>query len=516
MYPKEIRESAVTLLRQGYSSRQVARFLGGPSSWTVERWRQELLTTGSLKNERVGSQKFTDEQKKSAVDHYLGNGKNLSRTVAALGFPSRALLAQWIDQLAPGERKKTRPHKETGSMSLERKAEALVTCYLPESGGVKHAAREMGIDPVTIYNWRKELLGGRARAAVREASEGYVGGDAEQLRGEVEALKAEIRRLRLEKAVWEGAADLVKKDPGVDPANLTNREKALLIDALRPEFPVDELLAAVGIPKSSYYYQREALGRADKYADLRIRIAEIFSASRGTFGSLRIWAELRRGDELHEPVIVSEKVVRRLMAEGGLVVSYSKKKKSWSSYAGEISKAPENLVNRNFHADEPNKIWLTDITEFSLPFGKAYLSPIIDCFDGMVVAWGVSERPDGKLATDMLEAAIAKLPAGRRVVCHSDRGVHYRTKRWIELCEVNGIDRSMSKKGCSPDNSACEGFFGRLKNEFFYYRDWTGVNYETFVAMLAEYMHYYNVARIKQSLGWLSPAAYRQSLGLAA
>ena len=74
----------------------------------------------------------------------------------------------------------------------------------------------------------------------------------------------------------------------------------------------------------------------------------------------------------------------------------------------------------------------------------------------------------------------------------------------------------MSKKGCSPDNSACEGFFGRIKNEFFYYRSWEGVTFEEFVAELGAYIEYYNEGRIKQSLGWKSPMQYRKSLGLAA
>ena len=74
----------------------------------------------------------------------------------------------------------------------------------------------------------------------------------------------------------------------------------------------------------------------------------------------------------------------------------------------------------------------------------------------------------------------------------------------------------MSKKGCSPDNSACEGFFGRLKNEFFYGRDWRGESIEGFMAKLDDYMNYYRDGRIKESLGWMSPMQYRKSLGLAA
>lgn len=74
----------------------------------------------------------------------------------------------------------------------------------------------------------------------------------------------------------------------------------------------------------------------------------------------------------------------------------------------------------------------------------------------------------------------------------------------------------MSKKGCSPDNSACEGFFGRLKNEFFYYRDWDGVTVDSFMELLNEYIVFYNERRKKQSLGWMSPRQYRSSKGLVA
>lgn len=123
------------------------------------------------------------------------------------------------------------------------------------------------------------------------------------------------------------------------------------------------------------------------------------------------------------------------------------------------------LTRRNFHADAPNKLWLTDITEFKLPSEeKAYLSPVIDCYDGLVVAWRIGRRPNAALANGSLEDACGTLSPGQRPVCHSDRGCHYRWPGWIGICEGNGLTRSMSRKGCSPDNSACEGFFGRLKN----------------------------------------------------
>ena len=138
---------------------------------------------------------------------------------------------------------------------------------------------------------------------------------------------------------------------------------------------------------------------------------------------------------------------------------------------GEISDAPENLVRRDFHAPTPNELCLTDITEFGPPDGKVYLSTILDCFDGGLAAWSIGTNPNAELANSSLEAACGTLSAGQRPATHSDRGCHYRWPGWIATREKNRLPRSMSKKGCSPDNLAMEGFFGRLKNEFFHHHN---------------------------------------------
>lgn len=201
------------------------------------------------------------------------------------------------------------------------------------------------------------------------------------------------------------------------------------------------------------------------------------------------------------------------MREESLEV-FSVKHKKYSSYQGEISPDVENVVARNFRAAQPNEKWLTDITEFALPCGKIYLSPIIDCFDGTVVSWTAGSSPNAELVNTMLDQAIAHLPEDARPIIHSDRGCHYRWPGWIERMNRAGLTRSMSRKGCSPDNSACEGFFGRLKNEMFYGRSWQGVSQEEFIVELNSYIHWYNEKRIKQSLGAMSPREYRRSLGL--
>lgn len=280
-----------------------------------------------------------------------------------------------------------------------------------------------------------------------------------------------------------------------------------MIDALRDVYRLSELLELLKMPKSSYFYcvKRRA---TDKYAGVRSLVAQYFCESNKCYGYRRIYASIRKTG-----LIISEKIIRRIMREDGLAVSCPSRKK-YSSYQGEISPAVDNIIKRNFHAEQPNQKWLTDITEFAIPAGKIYLSPIIDCFDGMVVSWTIGTSPNAELANSMLENAILTLQQDERPIVHSDRGSHYRWPGWINRMNTAGLTRSMSKKGCSPDNAACEGFFGRLKNEMFYNRLWGGITIEQFIEQLDSYIHWYNEKRIKISLGGLSPVEYRQNLGL--
>ena len=152
------------------------------------------------------------------------------------------------------------------------------------------------------------------------------------------------------------------------------------------------------------------------------------------------------------------------------------KRRRYGRYTGEISPAPDNLLNRDFSASAPNESWLTDITEFQTPAGKVYLPPMIDCLDGRVVSWSIGTRPNAELVNTMLDAAIDKVTAsGDRPVVHSDRGGHCRWPGWLSRVAEAELVRSMPCKGCSSDNAACEGFFGRLKTEMFFSRNWLSV-----------------------------------------
>ena len=207
---------------------------------------------------------------------------------------------------------------------------------------------------------------------------------------------------------------------------------------------------------------------------------------------------------------------KRYLKEGTLSLMNHKNITPGTLVEGSVSSTDisSDEINQLKTQIQANEKWLTHITEFAIPAGKVYLSPIVDCFDGLLVNWNISTSPDALLVNSMLDDAAKLLSVGEKPIIHSDRGVHYRWPGWIDRMEKNGFIRSMSKKGCSPDNSTCEGVFGRIKNEMFYNADWFGVNISEFIGILNDYLYWYNEKRIKKSLGYLSPIEYRHRLGL--
>lgn len=474
-----------------------------------------------MESRDMGVRKYTDEQVRKATDMFFG-GMSQTEVCRALGYPSRPTMSRWVaaDPRRAG-RERVRPQAgedaDAGasakkSYPFEVRLEA-VRLAEDEHLTRREVADRLGIcAPAMVSKWvtvarkkgRHALMPKREKRELDAAAAAAAAASAPP--DDVRELRRQNEQLRMDVAILEETIKALKKDPGVDPGELSNREKAAVVDALRNRFALKGLLGRLGLARSTYYYERTAIAAGDKYAELRKRVSEVFHAARDARGYRYVTAMLRRGDE---PVVVSEKVVRRIMREDGLAVLYNKKAKRYSSYVGEVSEAPDNLVRRNFHADAPNELWLTDITEFRIPAGKVYLSPILDCYEGYLPAWSIGQRPTAELANSSLRKACATLGDGERPTEHSDRGGHYRWPGWVSICDEYGLTRSMSAKGCSPDNSACEGLFGRIKNEFFYHRDWSGVSLEDFASLLDGYLVYYNEERPKESLGWVSPARRR-------
>jgi len=418
MYSYEDRLRAVQVyIKLGKRVSLTIRQLGYPTKNALKTWYREYERSHDLLAGYSRNAKFSEGDKQRAVEHYLEYGRCIAATVKALGYPCRSLLRAWLQELHP---QPARVVGRTQELAPEAKQSAVIAlCTRPASA--QAVADQVGVSRGSLYKWKNQLLGHDAPASMKSKQGTPVSSDRADLERQLETLQQDIRRLRLEKDVLEKANALLKKELGIDQQPLTNREKTLLVDALRSSYTVTELLCELDLPRSSYFYHRARLGVADKYAGVRQAMTDIFERNYGCCGYRRLHASLS-----DQCVRVSEKVVRRLMKQECLVAATSKRRR-YGSYMGEISPAPDNVLNRDFTAGAPNEKWLTDITEFQIPAGKVYLSPMIDCFDGMVVSWSIGTRPNAELVNTMLEAAIDKVAAsGERPVVHSDRGGHYR------------------------------------------------------------------------------------------
>lgn len=469
---------------------------------------------------------YTKEQKERALKEFERLG-SVQAVVTLLGYPSRHTLYDWyrnkiadiadyhgsLDKEYQIKQKYINAPNHPRNPDANLKLDAIKRCFsLGE--GVEYVSRDIGYSRASIYSWYRKYqkfgVAGLMSSKKQIKRENIDFNTEPSKQQEISELQEQIKQLQMEVDVLKEALNLLKKDPGINITELKNREKAVIIDAVEDKHSLHQLLKCLCMAKSSYYYQRAVMKQSDKYAEIRIRIKIIFQENRNCYGYRRIHGELKKIG-----ITVSEKIVRRIMKEEHLTVP-TKRMKKYSSYKGEITPEVDNIINRDFHAEQPNTKWLTDITEFAIPAGKVYLSPVIDCFDGMVVKWNIGTTPDSILVNKMLEDAIGTLLPSEHPLVHTDRGCHYRWTGWIERMQAAGLTRSMSKKGCSPDNAACEGFFGRLKNEMFYGRSWVGVSMDDFINEINSYIEWYNTKRIKQSLGYMSPAEYRHSLGLTA
>lgn len=528
MFSTEQRRIAIeTFIRFDHSYADAIAELGYPTRHSLRAWYKDYLEHGEVRSpKRQREPKFTLEMRQAAVDYYLAHGKSLARTMRRMGYPaSREYLCDWIDELAPGQRKYRGPSPKAGPVPLAEKIQAVAELE-SRSGTAAEVAEKHGVSRTAPYAWRREMMGdngGEPETKGEPVSKEFddLPDDIEVLQDMLREAKMQLRKVQLELDVRQATLEIVKKDQGADPELPTNEEKAAMVEALRAEYKLCEILPVAGMAKSGYEYARSAQvkGEAEGHAAARKAVIEAFGAGGGTYGYGRVYAQASA--DAGDGAAIGEWTVRDIMRDEGLVACAARKKRRYSSYGGEISEAPENLLRdergrHRFHADKPNELWITDVTEFRIPAGKACLPPIVDCSGGMPLSWSISTSPDAEMANSSLLGACKRLGEGDHPKIRSDRGCHYRWPGWIRICDENGLVRSMSRKGCSPDNARCEGFFGRLKIEFFHGCDWAGVTLEEFMDMLDAYLRWYRDVRIKGDLDYRSPMQCRRDLGLPA
>lgn len=260
------------------------------------------------------------------------------------------------------------------------------------------------------------------------------------------------------------------------------------------------MLTLAGLARSTFYYHQKAQSLADRHAALKDSIRTIFASHKGCYGYRRVTMALRGLGQA-----VNHKTVQRLMVEMGLKSLVRPKK--YRSYKGAVGHVAPDLLQRQFSADQANQKWVTDVTEFNVTGEKLYLSPVMDLYNGEIIAYETARRPVFKLVETMLSKALSRLGTDDRPILHSDQGWQYQMPAYQRLLKTRNLTQSMSRKGNCLDNAAMESFFATLKSEFFHPN-----RFETVQALnkgIVDYIHYYNNDRIKLKLKGLSPVQYR-------
>ncbi|QXI36337.1 IS3 family transposase [Pseudomonas xantholysinigenes] len=307
-----------------------------------------------------------------------------------------------------------------------------------------------------------------------------------QMLEELEYLRAENAYLKKLDALPSGSTHCATK-------------KAQAVQGLRHEHRLALLLRAAGLARSTFYYQSKALV-ADKHAALKERIKSVYHRHKGRYGYRRITAVLGCHGE-----VINHKKVQRLMQLMDLKSLVKVKK--YRSYRGSEGLVASDLLKREFKAEAPNQKWVTDVTEFKVKGQKLFLSPVMDLYNGEILAYQINPRPEFKMVSAMLEQAFERLNPDDKPILHSDQGWQYRQPAYRHMLGRKKIQQSMSRKGNCLDNAAMESFFGTLKSEFFYLQSFESV--EQLASGLEDYIAYYNQERISLRLNGLSPVQFR-------
>ncbi len=247
------------------------------------------------------------------------------------------------------------------------------------------------------------------------------------------------------------------------------------------------MCAALDISQRTYYKYRNCEDK-DYYDYLLIK--EIFDESKGTYGYRRVCEGLL----IKYGVMFNHKKVQRIMKKYNIKPQYTRKKKN-PAYKRIEENVKPNLVKRKFNIDKENKVWTTDITYLIFNGKRAYLSTILDLYDRKIVSYKISKFNDLNIVIDTLNEAIAKRKDVNGLIIHSDQGYQYTSFQYKAICESNGIQISMSRKGTPIDDSPMESFHAILKKETLYNNDIT--NLAEYIALVEDWLEFYNTKRLK-------------------
>ena len=269
------------------------------------------------------------------------------------------------------------------------------------------------------------------------------------------------------------------------------------------EFPITKMADLFKVSRSRYYrwLKKPVSKRASDDACYKELINQIFNSMKKRYGSPRIHRELQ-----FKGIRISKKRVARLMKETGLEARPKRHYKSTTDSNHSNTVSP-NLINRDFKASDPNKIWAGDITYIRTLEGWLYLCVIIDLYSRKVVGWSFSKFIDDALVCASLRMALLQRNPGEGLIFHSDQGVQYTSKAFRNMIAINTIKQSMSGRGNCYDNACVESFFAQLKLEEVYNTTYKARN-DARVSIFEYIAVFYNRIRRHSTLDYISPDEY--------
>ena len=276
------------------------------------------------------------------------------------------------------------------------------------------------------------------------------------------------------------------------------------IDVERVNYPVTVLARTLRVNRTAYYAwaRRPPSDREIADRELTRRIREIHAANRGVYGTPRIHAELR----IAQGIRVSTKRVARLMREARISGLMPKRRGKTTIRVPGVRVA-DDLLLREFRADEPNRVWSADITYLKTWEGWVYLAAVQDLYSRRIVGWSMADHMRAELVVDALKMAVHRRRPDQGLIHHSDQGSQYVALAFGQFARANGISQSMGQVGSAYDNSVAETFFATLKKELVYRRSWQTRN--EIRTEVFEYIEgFYNRRRRHSYLGWLAPAEF--------
>jgi putative transposase len=279
-----------------------------------------------------------------------------------------------------------------------------------------------------------------------------------------------------------------------------------LIEAQKATHSVPMLCRLLGVSRSGYYAwrRRPPSERARFDAVLSEKIEMIHRNSRATYGAPRVHAELQAIG-----IRCSRKRVARLMRRAKLR-GYLRGRRIRTTHRVALQQAAApDLVGRNFASEQPDRLWVADITYVRSKEGFVYLAFILDACSRKVVGWSMATHLRSELVIDALQMAIARRKPSPGLVHHSDRGVQYTSLSFGKTLEDEGLLPSMGRAGSAYDNALAESFVATLKTELLYRSSWP--SRQVVRTAIFEYIEgFYNTRRRHCALGYLSPAEFEE------